>query len=136
MATQKPLMTDEQQKKFRQAVNQQVIKPMSYTDYCAITPEQAEEKIREWEKDKTVDFTKPVTRINSPDRAEQKMKTPDQVAALRYLVATKRLTPISKSKWEKLTAKEAGRLIHLGKQRESKGGIAKAPRKKSPSLDM
>lgn len=131
MANQKPQMTPEQQMKFRQAVNQGAQEPLPYKDYCAITPEQAEAKIKEWAGKGAVDFSKPLSNRREAPAREQAapeksdaLKTPEQAATLIKLVSEKRLNPISRSKWPLLTSKEAGKLIYIGKQREAAGEFA------------
>lgn len=42
MATKKPLMTPEQQNKFKEAVEKKLITPLPYEQYCKLTPEEAE----------------------------------------------------------------------------------------------
>ena len=42
MAARKPLMTPEQQKNFKEAVEKKLINPLPYDQYCKLTPEEAE----------------------------------------------------------------------------------------------
>ena len=45
MATKKPLMTPEQQNKFKEAVEKKLIPPLPYDQYCKLTPEEAEKML-------------------------------------------------------------------------------------------
>lgn len=76
MANPKPQMYAEQQTMFKQAVNQGVLKAVSYAEYCAITPEEAE-RIFKSIKGK-VDFNKPLPEKGARNReAPAREKAPD-----------------------------------------------------------
>ena len=47
MAARKPLMTPEQQKNFKEAVEKKLINPLPYDQYCKLTPEEAEKMLKE-----------------------------------------------------------------------------------------
>ena len=129
---QKPQMTPEQQTAYRQAVAQKVIDSIPYEEYCAITPEQAAKQIKEWEKSKAVDFKCPLPgRRNAPEQtapeksaelpAGNGLRTRSQLNEFVRLVKEGRLSPISREKWTSISAKEMGKLIHIGQRREKDG---------------
>ena len=52
------------------------------------------------------------------------LKTPEQEAELKRLVAEKRLNPSPREKWANLTQEEAGKLIFVGQRREEANSFA------------
>ena len=118
MAKAKPKMTPEQQKLFKEAVEAKLIEPMKYADYCKITPEQAEEMLRDVKDrlpsaapEKTVETPAPEIErkreIKDPDAPATKF----QKRAISEAVKAGHMEELPKDKWDALTKGEASRII-------------------------
>ena len=118
MAKPKPKMTPEQQKLFKEAVEAKLIEPMKYADYCMITPEQAEDMLRDVREKlpSAAPEKAPEAPAPAPERKIE-IKDPDapatkfQKRAISDAVKAGHIEELPRDQWDALTKGEASRII-------------------------
>ena len=107
MPKAKPLMTPEQQKQIKAAIEKGGIESIKYDDYCKITPEEADKILKGIAEKEQTSEKKHEPVIKDPDSPATKF----QKRALSEAVKAGDMELMPSDKWDALTKGEASKII-------------------------